>query len=200
MSRSFGRRSTHGSQRYKPVNSSTHSFLAGSSNSIPLPATTKAHSVTDKNPWIHEFLSRYIPRLPKDLIQSGWRGVVTGAVLLSSIALIVNLVILYVAASEPSDPVTGAKTLSSGPCSRISTAYTGFHLAINILSTLLLASSNATMQCLSAPTRKEVDAAHSKEKWLDIGISSLRNWRFMSNWRRIVYILLAASSLPLHLL
>lgn len=65
---------------------------------------------------------------------------------------------------------------------------------------MLLGSSNLAMQSLSAPTREEVDETHGKGDYLDIGISGLRNWKAMQLWRRILWILLAASSVPLHLL
>lgn len=77
---------------------------------------------------------------------------------------------------------------------------TGIHLAINALSTILLSSSNYCMQCLSAPTRKELDNAHSKGKWLDIGVMSTRNLRGIATKRVVLWWLLGISSLPLHLL
>jgi len=55
------------------------------------------------------------------------------------------------------------------------------------------------MQLLSAPTRKNVDRAHSQGIWLDIGIPSLRNLRFSSWLKRSLWFLLALSSIPLHL-
>ena len=56
------------------------------------------------------------------------------------------------------------------------------------------------MQCLSSPTRKEVDAVHIEGKWLDIGVPSLQNLRHIS-WKRIIlWWFLAVSTIPLHLL
>ena len=57
-----------------------------------------------------------------------------------------------------------------------------------------------TMQILSSPTRKEVDRAHSKKQWLDIGIPSTRNLRAISGKRILMWIALAFSSIPLHLM
>jgi len=68
------------------------------------------------------------------------------------------------------------------------------------MSTLLLGASNFAMQVLAAPTREEVDRAHSKGKWLDIGVPSLHNVRYISKTRRNIYLLLCLSSIPLHLL
>lgn len=55
-------------------------------------------------------------------------------------------------------------------------------------------------QCLSSPTRIEVDKAHAQGRWLDIGIPSIRNVRHLSRQRIKLWVLLALSSLPLHLL
>ncbi len=56
------------------------------------------------------------------------------------------------------------------------------------------------MQCLSSPTRNEIDKAHSQGIWLDIGVPSVRNLRRLSTTRIILWWLLAFSSIPLHLL
>ena len=93
----------------------------------------------------------------------------------------------------------GLGTLQVGDCG--STSRIGFwlHLIINGLSTLLLGASNYSMQCLSAPTRSEIDRAHRKYIWLDIGTPSVRNLRRIS-WSRIgLWWALAISSIPLHL-
>ncbi len=49
------------------------------------------------------------------------------------------------------------------------------HLVINALSTLLLSASNYCMQCLSSPTREEINNAHAQSIWLDIGVPSVRH-------------------------
>lgn len=54
------------------------------------------------------------------------------------------------------------------------------------------------MQCLTSPTREEVDAAHSRGKVLDIGIPSVQNLRAISTERRVLWAILALSALPLH--
>ncbi|KAF5515329.1 hypothetical protein CGCS363_v000120 [Colletotrichum siamense] len=54
---------------------------------------------------------------------------------------------------------------------------TAMHIVINIISTILLAGSNYCMQCLMAPTRSELDKAHSEKRWLDVGIPTIRNFR-----------------------
>ena len=56
------------------------------------------------------------------------------------------------------------------------------------------------MQCLSSPTRKDIDKAHAQHRWLDIGIPGVRNLGSISRSRRLLWGLLAFSSIPLHLL
>lgn len=91
--------------------------------------------------------------------------------------------------------------LFHGDCKQAYQLNTWSHLAINVISTLLVAGSNYCMQCLTAPTRTDVDQAHSQMKWLDIGVpSSWRNIAAIDATRRILWVLLVLSSLPLHLM
>ena len=91
-------------------------------------------------------------------------------------------------------------TIQAGRCSKTKAVSLWLHLIINILSTLLLGASNYCMQCLSSPTRAEIDSAHSRHIWLDIGVPSVRNLRGVS-WKKIIlWWLFAISSFPLHLL
>ena len=93
----------------------------------------------------------------------------------------------------------GLGTLQVGDCNSTSSLGFWLHLIINGLSTLLLGASNYSMQCLSSPTRSEIDRAHRKCIWLDIGTPSVKNLRRIS-WSRIVlWWALAISSIPLHL-
>jgi hypothetical protein len=90
--------------------------------------------------------------------------------------------------------------LDAGDCDHIKRVNTGIHLLINVFSTILLGGSNYCMQCLSAPTRKEIDRAHAAGTWLNIGIPSFRNLRYIRRRRVVLWFLLGLSSLPLHLL
>jgi uncharacterized protein DUF6536 len=67
----------------------------------------------------------------------------------------------------------GIRTLLQGECSKITRQCIGAHLIINVLSTLLLSGSNYCMQCLSAPTRRDIDNAHKRGIALDIGVPSI---------------------------
>ena len=125
-------------------------------------------------------------------------GVLCCAVTTASV-LLINLVFTIWAVSS-SGVHNGLGTLQDGSCKRTATLTFWAHLAINVLSTLLLGASNYSMQCLSSPTRREIDKAHSKGVWLDIGVPSVRNLRHLSAARVTLWWLLAISSIPLHLL
>jgi hypothetical protein len=56
------------------------------------------------------------------------------------------------------------------------------------------------MQILCAPTRKDIDCAHARGEWLEIGIMGMRNLRHIGGKRFLLWSLLAFSSAPLHLL
>ena len=118
---------------------------------------------------------------------------------IAALVLIINL-ILTIWAVTKSGVQDGLGTLYDGSCKRTATLTFWIHLAINVLSTLLLGASNYSMQCLSSPTRSEIDKAHSQGIWLDIGVPSIRNLRRLSTIRIILWWLLAISSIPLHLL
>lgn len=87
-----------------------------------------------------------------------------------------------------------------GNCTTSQRLSLGLHVAINILSTLIFSSSNLCMQLLVSPTREEVDKAHRKWRWLDIAVPSIRNLGSVAFERRIVWLILGLSSVPLHFL
>lgn len=74
------------------------------------------------------------------------------------------------------------------------------HLIINALSTTMLCASSYCMQCLCAPTRGEVDKAHESRRFLTIGIPSAQNFKHISRVKLALWIVLALTSTPIHLL
>ena len=129
----------------------------------------------------------------------GWRMGVTLCAITTGVVLVINLsVMIWVAAGAGLKG--GLRTLQHGSCKETKNLSLWLHLAINALSTLLLGASNYTMQCLSSPTREEINAAHRKYKWLDIGIASLRNLKSISRGKVLLWCLMALTSVPLHLL
>jgi len=129
---------------------------------------------------------------------SGWRGGFVLAIIGTSLVLLFNIVCAIVAtASKPHD---GIATIYTGDCAVASRLSNNLHLLINILSSSVLGASSYCMQRLVAPTREEIDKAHGRGKWLDVGVFSLRNLPNISKGRLAVWSLLALSSLPLHFL
>ena len=130
--------------------------------------------------------------------QGGWRQSTLSFSIAALVTFLINLSFTIWAS------VSTNSVLADSDCKSIKILNTGLHVLVNILSTILLAGSNYCMQCLSAPTRSQVDAAHKSGKWLDIGVSSLRNvftgHGGRSGWRVTLWFLLGISSLPLHLL
>ena len=89
--------------------------------------------------------------------------------------------------------------LPKWPCERVSMVNKGLHLVLNIFSSLILASSNFFMQILNAPSRSEIDRAHRRGTWLEIGVPSLRNTFRVSRFKTFFWVVLFLSSIPIHL-
>jgi hypothetical protein len=92
----------------------------------------------------------------------------------------------------------GIGTIYQGDCNTVKRLDLWLHLLINLLSTGLLMASNYCMQLQAAPTRADIDRAHARGQWLDIGVPSLRNFGKIGRWRKFTWLLLAFSSLPIH--
>ena len=119
----------------------------------------------------------------------------------STVVLLCNVAMIVVGAKTRSGyDRDGVATLLTADEETISMWNTIYHVFINILSTILLSASNYTMQVLNSPTRPEIDSAHMRGKWLDIGLVSIHNLKVISRKRAILCLVLAVSSLPLHLL
>lgn len=147
--------------------------------------------------------TRYLPdsdvhhEKPPSTRFSGWRGGLLAAIGICSLVLLLNI-LLAVLAAIVWKPEDGISTAFTGSCRTAARWTTSLHLLINLFSSALLGASNYSMQRLVAPTRKEIDHAHAKKRWLDIGMPSIRNVAYINRWRALLWILLALSSVPLH--
>lgn len=112
----------------------------------------------------------------------------------------VNIILFSFGALAPSGHQTGVGIVAAGDSTTIERLGIAHHILVNTLSTVLLTASNYCMQILCAPTRVEIDMAHARGKWLDVGITSIHNLRYIGRSRALNFLLLAMSSLPLHLL
>jgi hypothetical protein len=129
---------------------------------------------------------------------SGWRGGFVACIAIAMFVLLLNLILAIVVATRWK-PELGIATAYAGDCEVASRWTTAIHLLINLLSSLLLGASNYCMQRLVAPTRQEIDNAHARKRWLDIGMPSIRNLLYISKSRIALWVLLGLSSVPLHL-
>ena len=130
---------------------------------------------------------------------TGWYFGVQMAAVSTATVLAINLVLTaWAAARFPLDD--GIGTAYTGSCKVVNNCSRWLHIVINILSSIVLAMSNYCMQCLSSPTRAEIDKTHAKGDWLDVGVISLRNLSRIHWTRTATWILLAISSIPMHLL
>ena len=131
---------------------------------------------------------------------TGWRFGVISCLTSVAVVFIINVVIAMVIALRTGFGNFGLGVLYEGSCSQAQKMDLVSHILINALSTILLSSSNYCMQCLSAPTRKEIDTAHARGEWLEIGVPSLKNLRRIDRKRAFLWLLIGLSSIPLHLL
>ncbi|OQE36889.1 hypothetical protein PENCOP_c011G05832 [Penicillium coprophilum] len=135
----------------------------------------------------------------------GWKFTIFVAFIISLVVLFFNIgFLLYTAANPRQDDLSlypieyqheysqgehhkRNTVLYEGDCEKVHRLSTGFHLLVNLLSTALLSASNFGMQCLSAPTRQDIDQVHRWGSWLDIGVPSVRNLFRVSRRRSILY-------------
>lgn len=130
----------------------------------------------------------------------GWRMGILLASCMSCLVLGVNIAILVIGATRDQGFVDGFAVPMSGQADEISWWSSAIHIAINALSTILLAASNYTMQVLSSPTRKDIDKAHAEHEHLDIGVLSTQNLTRIPGRRLLLFLLMVFSSIPIHLL
>lgn len=177
------------SERAGAEHSEAYNILPGADKDLPKPPA-KFHAVR------HSVKSLYF-RQWRSLWRQGYHFGVVCCASITGVVFFVNLISVLVA-TQKIDISHGLGTLQRGDCIRTKNLSQWLHLVINLLGTLLLGASNYCMQCLSSPTRKDIDKAHLKNMWLDIGVPSLRNLRRIPWNRTLLWGILGVSSLPLH--
>ena len=134
----------------------------------------------------------------KPVWYTGWHTGVLASAISALVVLFINIGLTIYAAKDTGDESVG--TLYKGSCDKSKTIGLWIHLGINALSTILLSGSNYTQQCLAAPSRSEIDAAHARRRWMDIGVPSIRNLFRIKRERTLLWIFIGLTSIPLHLL
>ncbi len=124
---------------------------------LELPSVEKSQH--RKRTWYQQYLS-------------GWHGGALASCLTALFVLLVNIIVTSWATSTyPLDGHVG--TMFNGDCVKAKSINTWVQLAINVLSTILLGASNYCMQCLTSATREEIDHAHAKGIFLQLGVHIL---------------------------
>ena len=166
----------------------------GGSESSPIELFTVDSETTQERS--KSFSSKWKP-----VWYTGWHTGVLASATCALTVLFINVGLTTYAATNPEYRMeNGIGTLYSGSCDKSKKIGLWLHLLINALSTLLLSGSNYTQQCLTAPTRSEIDAAHAKRRWMDIGVPSVRNLFGIKGERMLLWIVIGLTSIPLHLL
>lgn len=127
---------------------------------------------------------------------AGWKAGVATNALVSFGILVLGAVALTLAVSRSSLP-GGEAPIYTGSCARARQIHLGLRALVGVLAVALLAAANYAFQVLSSPTRLEVEMAHGKGRWLDVGVPSVRNLRRVSRGRvlMVVGVLLASFSI-----
>ncbi|WYZ41901.1 hypothetical protein EsH8_V_000796 [Colletotrichum jinshuiense] len=128
-------------------------------------------------------------------MKSGWRAGIALNIIIGFLILIVAIVCLVLALVVVG-MVRGESKIYKGSCATADQVKIGLFVAINVVTIVLLAAANYVFQVLSSPTRIEMEMAHDGRRWVDFGIPSFRNLRFISKPRVVMtaIIMLAAVS------
>lgn len=163
----------------------------------PVPYTPGFQDSADNTPYLEGTRDDH-QQHEKSWFGTGWRGGARIAFFSTCLVLIINVFLLvFMTVNYPK--MDTFPVIFRGTCKQAENRNRIWHLAINVLSTAMLSASNYCMQLLCAPNRSNVDKAHAHGVWLDIGIPSIRNLRFIAWKRRALWIALCISSIPLHL-
>ena len=136
--------------------------------------SSAGHRRTDSRPSLFD---KIFPgaRARRRCLPAGWRGGVVMLLLANLLMLIVSIVCLALAATRTHTTLGGESSLRDGSCGRVRAASMGIRAVVNVEAVVLIASAGYVFQVLSSPTRAEVNAAHARHRWLDVGVPSVRN-------------------------
>lgn len=130
---------------------------------------------------------------------TGWRVGASYFALGALISLILH-VILAIWITTLDSFQNEVSVIWTGKCSTAGTYNTILRAGTTAIATLLIGGSNYCMQCLTAPTRKDLQTAHNKGIWLDVGVQSIRNLKVIKGHKAVLWLLVVISSVPIHLL
>jgi len=128
----------------------------------------------------------------------GWLTVPIAFCIVSS-AVGLTVLALLIASSAKGD-FSGSTGLFAGNCSKAKSRSETLRFAVTAAAFLVTLSSDKFLRLAVAPLPEEVDRAHVRSQWLDIGVNSWRNLPFVSTWRRWSWAVILLTSVPVQLL
>lgn len=145
---------------------------------------------------------RCAPSIMADLANPrarGWRRpVILNAIILALLSGALALTTFF--SGNETESFTVNYLFYAGACETTRMVNLGIHLGLNVAATLVFSSAVFAMQVLNSPTREEVDAAHAKGNYVEIGVPSLSNLLVLSKFKVIAWVVLAVFALPVHML
>jgi len=76
----------------------------------------------------------------------------------------------------------GSTPIFEGDCNVAGPVNSGVHVIIVTLSILVMLSSDFFVRLAAAPQRSDIIAAHQKAKWMEVGVNSMRNLKYLPQW------------------
>ena len=137
-----------------------------------------------------------------------WKNGLKWDFIVTTIILIFHVVFLVAVQARSKQPgdfwgAFGFEVFSSRTdCNQLEHERTGWSMAVNTMAALIGTFSSATLQALSAPTRRQLDECHKDHNYMEIGIQSFHNiWKPYLGWpKRTLWVLLMLMTLPFHML
>lgn len=135
----------------------------------------------------------------RTLSPQGWRRTAVMNIIMAFVCVTILLIILSISVSQPGSSLSRPTVIFKGDCTSSGRLNLVLNLLVNILSGVVLASSNFFMQVLSSPSREEIDIAHSWLRSLDIGVPSVKNLYYVARFKSFSWLMFLISSVPIHL-
>jgi len=114
--------------------------------------------------------------------------------------LCLEMILLIAAVSISRPGVAAQGILMEGSCANVKKSNIVLLIPINIVATLIISCSNYVMQCMSAPSRRDLDRAHNLGYHVHVGVSPARNNFHNGTIRQLSWWLIGATSIPVHLM
>jgi len=135
----------------------------------------------------------------KKKLSQGWRASVVVIVATMFVLLIAAFMCLAVVISGEGRS-DGRWAIFQGSCEAAARVDWGLHAIINIVAMIFFSGANYVFQALTSPTRDEVNAAHVRGRWLDIGIPSFRNLKYIGRRRAAVASVALSAAFATHIM